>query len=204
MLEDILAGWRRGIRGPLPQLTGIQVLTAIVLLRDHGPLGRRALSRALRIKDGVARGLLERLAEQNMIRIRESGALLSEVGLKRLEEELARLGVQGMRELDVTSLIPRKLAVAIHVPHRYEQGMTGVRERDEAVRAGAEGAITITMLNGKLVVPPDNRKMPSEEDIRFKQLFALSDKDLLVIGFAETLGPALIGSLAAVASLSRK
>ena len=66
ILEDILEKWRRGSTGPLPQLTPLQLLNALVLVEREGPVGRRALSETLQLNDGVVRGLLERLAASKM------------------------------------------------------------------------------------------------------------------------------------------
>lgn len=206
MLDDILSGWRRGSRGPLPRLTSLQVLAALILIRGEGPVGRRMLSQALRINDGVARGLLERLSEKEMIRIAENGASLSETGGKRLDSELGVLGVRSIHDLGETELVPGKRAVGVHLTDRYEMGLNGIRERDEAVRAGADGTITIAMLDGRLVVPPDNKDvsdMTRDEDSRLRKLFGPSEKDVLIIGFAADSRLALVGALAAVLSLAK-
>jgi len=206
LLDDILSGWRRGSRGPLPQLTSLQVLAALILIRGEGPVGRRLLSQALGINDGVARGLLERLSEKDLIRIAENGASLSEAGRKRLDSELGLLGVGSIHELGETELVPGKRAVGVHLSGRYVMGLNGIRERDEAVRVGADGAITMALLNGRLVVPPDNkdvRDMSRDEDSRLRGLFGPAEKDLLIVGFASDSRLALVGALAAVLSLAR-
>ncbi len=205
MFEDILQGWRRGTRGPLPQLTNLQVLAALILIHREGPLGRRILSQALQINDGVARGLLERLAEHGIITIAESGATLSGTGEKRLEKELESLGVKSIHELDGTDLVPGKHAAGIRLANKYQPGITGVRERDEAVRAGADGTITLAMIRGRLVMPPDNtdtRETSSAEDERLRKLFRPLERDLLIIGFADDTRIALVGALAAALALS--
>lgn len=176
------------------------------MIRGEGPVGRRMLSQALRINDGVARGLLERLAEKDLIGIAENGASLSEAGRKRLDSELGLLGVRGIHELGITELVPGKFAVGVHLFGRYEMGLNGIRERDEAVRVGADGTITMAMLDGRLVVPPDNkdvRDMTRNEDSRLSRLFGLSEKDLLIIGFASDSRLALVGALAAVLALAK-
>jgi len=205
MFEDILQGWRRGARGPLPQLTNLQVLAALILIRREGPVGRRVLSQALRINDGIARGLLERLSDHEIITIGESGAALSEIGEKRLEKELGSLSVKSIHELGGTDLVPGKHAAGIRLANMYRHGMTGLKERDEAVRAGADGTITLAMLHGRLVMPPDNRdtrESSSSEDDRLRKLFRPLERDLLIIGFADDSRTALVGALAAAIALS--
>lgn len=207
LLTDILGGWRHGARGPLPQITGLQVLAALILIRDGGPLGRRALSQALQIKSGVARGLLERLAEHDIVVINDDGASISKTGSKTLDNELETLGIRKIQDLHDMGLVPGKKGTAIHIAGCYREGLNGISERDEAVRAGADGTIIIVMLDGKLVIPPDNkdvRDMSVSEDSRFRQLFHPSEKDLIVVGFSDNTGPALAGALAAAASIARR
>ena len=163
------------------------------------------LSQALRINDGVARGLLERLAEHGMITIAENGAALSPTGQVRLEKELELLSVKKIHELDETDLVPGKHAAGIRLANKYRPGMTGVKERDEAVRAGADGTITLAIVRGRLVMPPDNRdtrEISSQEDERLRKLFRPLEKDLLIIGFADDSRTALIGALAATLAIS--
>jgi len=207
MLEDMLEKWRRGTRGPLPQLTPLQLLNALLLIDQEGPVGRRALAQALQINDGIARGLLERLAEQGIVAVTETGVRLSEEGKTRLREVLRQMSVKKILTLENSDLVPGMTAVGIHLTRRYEVGMTGIPQRDEAVKAGADGSITIAVKEGRLVVPPDDRDaadLSPKENSRLRRLFKLSDNDLIIIGFAKDERRAMAGALAAVLSLSPK
>ena len=205
MLEEMLGKWRRGTRGPLPQLTSLQLLNALQLIDQEGPVGRRSLAQALRINDGIARGLLERLAEQGMVMVSETGVKLSQEGRTRLRDALRQMAVRKILNLDQTDLVPGRVAVGIHLARRYQAGMTGIAQRDEAVKAGADGSITLAVKNGRLVIPPDNRDaadLSPKENTRLRSVFRLSDNDLIIIGFAKDHRRAMAGALAAVLSLS--
>ena len=207
MLGKMLEKWRRGTRGPLPHLTPLQLLNALLLIDQEGPVGRRSLALALQINDGIARGLLERLAEQGIVRVTETGAKLSQEGKSRLREVLRTMSIKKILNLDKTELVPGTLAVGIHLAHSYEAGMTGIPQRDEAVKAGADGSITIAVKDGRLVVPPDNRDtadVSPKEHSRLRTLFKPTDNDLIIIGFAKDQRRAMAGALAAVLSLSPK
>jgi hypothetical protein len=205
MLEEMLDRWRRGARGPLPHLTPVQLLTALVLIDEQGPVGRRALAQALQINDGVTRGLLERLAEQGLVDVGEgTGVKLSTQGRDTLQKYLKQAAVRKIKTLDETELVPGKISVGVHLAKMYKSGITGVSQRDEAIKVGAEGTITIAVVNGKLVIPPDNKKVAEvspREDARIRELFRLSEKDLVIIGFGRDANRALSGALAAVLSL---
>ena len=207
MLEEILDKWRRGARGPLPQLTPVQLLNALVLIDQEGPVGRRALAQALQINDGVTRGLLERLAEQGLAEVSEgTGVKLSRQGRETLQKYLKQIAVRKIKTLDETELVPGKVSVGIHLAKRYKPGITGVLQRDEAIKVGAEGTLTIAVVNGKLSIPPDNKKVAElspREDARIREFFRLAENDLVIIGFGKDANRALSGALAAVLSLEK-
>src|SRR2546427_7589468 len=126
MLEDMLDRWRRGARGPLPQLTPVQLLNALVLIDQEGPVGRRALAQALQINDGVTRGLLERLAEQGLVEVSEgTGVKLSSQGRETLQKYLKQIAGRKIKTLDETEIAPCKISEGVHLTKMYKPGMTG-------------------------------------------------------------------------------
>ena len=205
MLEEMLEKWRRGARGPLPHLTPVQLLNALVLIDQEGPVGRRALALALQLNDGVARGLLERLAEQGLVEVSEgTGVKLSKNGRETLRKYLRQIGVEKITALDETELVPGKVSVGVQLSSKYRPGMTGVPQRDEAIKAGADGTITMALVRGNLLIPPDGKKVKDlspHDDDRLQELFKLSENDLMIVGFGRDARRALSGALAAVLSL---
>ena len=204
MLEDVLEKWRRGQTGPLPHLTSLQLLQALILIHEKAPVGRRILAQELEISDGTVRGLLERLSEQGIIQVNKSGAVLTGQGTSRLRKHLSELSFMKMEFLGGCDLVPGKSATAIQLTGKYRPGMTGVPQRDEAVRSGAQGSVTIGFQGGRLVLPPDNREtaeMSPKEDKRLREIFVLSENDLIVIGFAGNRSRSLSGALAAVLTI---
>jgi DNA-binding transcriptional regulator LsrR (DeoR family) len=171
---------------------------------QRGPLGRRALSEELEIKNGIARGLLERLAEQNIIRVNENGVELTLTGKNKLQSLLDKLSVKKIVVLETSDLAPGPSAAVAHVRRAYRSGMTGVQQRDEAIKAGADGAITMTVKSGELRIPPDNAKISElapAENKRLRKLLNTSDNDIVIIGFGQNPRRALAGALGAVLSL---
>ncbi len=207
MLEEMLDKWRRGARGPLPQLTPVQLLNALVLIDQEGPVGRRALAQALQINDGITRGLLERLAEQGLVEVIEgTGVKLSREGRETLQKYLKQIAVRKIKILDETELVPGRISVGVHLAKKYKPGITGLSQRDEAIKVGAEGSITIAVVSGKLSIPPDNKKVAElspGEDARIRELFRPSENDLVIIGFGKDANRALSGALAAVLSMEK-
>ncbi len=205
MLEDVLDKWRRGQTGPLPHLTSLQLLHSLILIHEKAPVGRRILAQELEVSDGTVRGLLERLAEQGIIQVNKSGAVLTGQGASRLRKHLSELNIMKMEFLDGCELVPGKSATAIQLIGKYRPGMTGVPQRDEAVRSGAQGSVIIGFRGGRLVLPPDNREaaeVSPREDKRLREIFDLSENDLIVIGFAGNKPRSLSGALAAVLTIT--
>src|SRR2546430_17271363 len=96
--------------------------------------------------------------------------------------------------------------MGVHATKLYRPGMTGIVQRDEAIRAGAEGSITVAVLGRKLVIPPDNKsiaELAPKENARLRSELDSADKDLVVICFGKDPGRALAGALAAGRSLQK-
>src|SRR5207249_5870461 len=116
LLRELLYKSPRGTKGTLSQLTPVQLLNALVLIDQEGPVGRRALAQALQINDGVTRGLLERLAEQGLVEVSEgTGVKLSRQGRETLQRYLKQIAVRKIKKLDETELVPGKVSVGIHL-----------------------------------------------------------------------------------------
>jgi len=206
ILEDILEKWRRGSTGPLPQLTPLQLLNALVLVEREGPVGRRALSETLQLNDGVVRGLLERLAASKMALVTAKGVQLSKMGKESLRKLLRQLSIKKIISIDQSDLVSANSVMGVHATKLYRPGMTGIVQRDEAIKAGAEGSITVAVLGKKLVIPPDNKsiaELAPKENARLRSELEPTDKDLIIIGFGKDPGRALAGALAAVLSLQK-
>jgi len=188
-------------------MSALQLLNALVLIEREGPLGRRALSHALHIKDGIARGLMERLAESKVVSVTESGVQLSKLGKQSLHKLLRQLSIKKVVPLPESDLVIGSQAMSIHAIGGYRTGMTGITQRDEAIKAGAEGTITVAAIGRKLVIPPDNKTLADlapKENARLRNEFKPSDKDLVIIGFGKDQSRALAGALAAVLSLQQR
>ena len=169
-------------------------------------MGRRALASALQLNDGVIRGLLERLAESRMVTVTETGVQLSKVGKENLRKLLRQLSIKKTISLEQSDLVPAHSAMGVHVSKAYRPGMTGIVQRDEAIKAGADGSITVAVLGKRMAIPPDNKSIaelaPKDNAMLWSELEPV-DKDLIIIGFGKDPGRALAGALAAVLSLQK-
>jgi Domain of unknown function (DUF4443) len=164
------------------------------------------LASALQLNDGVIRGLLERLAESKMVTVTEIGVQLSKIGKENLRKLLRQLSIKKIISLEQSDLVPTNSAIGIHVSKAYRPGMTGIVQRDEAIKAGADGSITVAVLGKKLAIPPDNKSLAQlapKENARLRNELEPRDTDLIIIGFGTDPERALAGALAAVFSLQK-
>jgi len=127
-------------------------------------------------------------------------------GGETTQKFIKKLAGRTTKTLDESELVPGKVPVAVHLAQMYKPGITGVLQRDEAIKVGAEGTLTIAVVNGKLSIPPDNKRVAElspREDSRIRGLFHPSENDLVIIGFGKDANRALSGALAAVLSLEK-
>jgi hypothetical protein len=77
----------------------------------------------------------------------------------------------------------------------------GCEQRDEAVRAGAIGATTLVVRNGKIVFPGDDDYPDQEMLSPLRRLFEVEDGDLVIIGSAFSYEAAEKGAVSAALSM---
>lgn len=147
---------------------------------------------------------MERLAESRTVTVTETGVQLSQQGKQSLHRLLRQLSIKKIVPLDGSDLVTGSRAISVLVTGAYRPGMTGISQRDEAIKAGADGSITIATLGRKLVIPPDNKNLAElapKENARLTDALKPSNRDLIIIGFGKDASHALSGALAAVFSL---
>lgn len=147
---------------------------------------------------------MERLSQGDIVSVGDAGVQLSKAGKTSLHAFLRRLAIKKIVSLDGSDLIRDKAAMGIHLSGGYKPGMTGIVQRDEAIKAGAEGSITVAVVGRRLVIPPDNKNLADlapMDNGRFRTEFHLADKDLIIVGFGKDSTNALTGALAAVLSV---
>jgi len=77
----------------------------------------------------------------------------------------------------------------------------GIEQRDEAIKIGGEGAITLIVKDGKLIFPGTGEVANENLAEIIKRLFKLNDCDVVIIGFAKQKNKAEEATLMAALSL---
>ncbi|HVP23153.1 MAG TPA: DUF4443 domain-containing protein [Conexivisphaerales archaeon] len=133
--------------GPHPSFALVHALYALFVL-DGQPVGRQKLASTLSIGEGSVRTLLRKLTRRGLVSIQRSGCSLTPKGEKLLDEASASFYLFEPRR----GSLPGRASFGVGVRGGAELAK-GIQERDEAIKAGAEGAITLVSRGGELYMP---------------------------------------------------
>jgi DNA-binding MarR family transcriptional regulator len=185
-LLEALAKWRgRAGRGPKVEVPLPKLLLLLRILGSEGPIGRYALVDRLKLGEGVVRSMLSMLAKQGFVEVKRGrGCKLTPEGLKELEALLRSHHIAGLKPLDAPHLRMGAFNVAVQVKGAASKVRMGVEQRDEAVKAGALGAITLVFKGGRLLIPGVEKPL-EEADPKLAEaiqgLFQLEEGDVVAL-----------------------
>lgn len=128
----------------------------------------------------------------------ESGMRLTAEGCRRVEAAGISVATVNARGLCVG-----ECDVAVLVRGKAFKVRDGLRQRDEAVKAGAAGATTLVFLRGRLLMPPETDMDSSYPELarQVRAAFRLEDEDVVVIGSAPDVRAAEDGAFSASVAL---
>lgn len=154
-LLEALSKWRaRRGRGPRVEVPISKLILLTRAIAREGPVGRYQLADKVGLGEGVVRSLLAALARQGLVEVKRGrGCVLTPDGRRELEELLKSYGIADVRPLSPPQLGMGGFEVAVHVKGASSKVRLGVEQRDEAIKAGARGALTLVFKGGRLVVP---------------------------------------------------
>ena len=183
-------------RGAKPKYKKFHVLLTLLLLDEFGPIGRYSLSDYLGLSEASTRSILKRLNDVGLSHSPgqysgRQGNWLSTKGMqlvKKLKEHVQLVRVR------VCDIFP-DFEWGILVRNGGKLVKDGIRQRDEAVRAGAHGAITLTFRDGYWLFPETGKK------INVLGIDKPIENDALIIAFDEENKSVFYGSIAAAYNL---
>jgi hypothetical protein len=182
--------------GPTPKFSLYHIWKAYQIIDSAGPVGRKALAEILQIGEGSTRTILDKMIREGSVENTRRGAMLTERGNKRL----ASMGVI-TGPVEIEGLTLGKHNCAVLVKGMADTVKLGCEQRDEAVRAGAIGATTLVVRNGKIVFPGDDDYPDQEMLSPLRRLFEVEDGDLVIIGSAFPYEAAEKGAVSAALSM---
>ncbi|MBI0584197.1 MAG: DUF2111 domain-containing protein [Methanomassiliicoccus sp.] len=183
--------------GPNPKFTLFHVWKTYSVLYNKGPMGRKMLTQILGIGEGSTRTILDKMIREGSIENTKLGAVLTERGVKTFRSS----------GISATPVLIDGLTISNHDCAVLVKGMadrigTGYEQRDEAVRAGAVGATTLVVSDGRLIFPGDQMEADQSLLAPIRSAFSLEENDVVIIGTANAYEVAEKGAVTAALSLS--
>ncbi len=185
--------------GPSPKFTPYHVWKTFRLIDTQGPISRKKLAESLGIGEGSVRTILNKMTQEELISNSRDGAILTERGKRRL----LSMGIE-ISPVDLPRTLGGKYACAVLVREAGKLVDNGREQRDDAVRAGAEGAVTVVMKSNELVFPADSFRLDKAESDLLTKVFMIKDGDVVVMGFGPTYRDAEKGAVSAALTLCQQ
>jgi DNA-binding transcriptional regulator LsrR (DeoR family) len=187
--------------GPRPLFTQLDLARAIEIIgTEH--IGRNKLSEKLGLGEGTTRTLIDRLLDARLIEISRSGCELTRTGHSILNELNRRLGTR--TTVPRSSVTVGTYNFGILVKGAANMVKSGIEQRDAAVRAGADGAVTFVVKHGELVMPPaaESRvRRQANNAKKIQETFRPQESDAIIIAGADSEQNAEEGARAAAWTL---
>lgn len=180
--------------GPIHRFGDHHVYRALSQLSDCKRRGRKSLADSIGIGEGSIRTILDFLRDKGFIEVRQTGIQITKSGSYFLE------GIPLMVErLPSTDMSLSDNNVAVQVKGSANMVVSGIQQRDSAIKAGADGATTIVIKEGNLIIPPEyDLDLEQPVDARvLRKLFDLREGDVIIIGTAKNFDDAENGAVAA-------
>jgi len=205
MLKKVVNEWRKGKRGPTPKTNIEDLATILIMLKHSGGMGRYRISEEMEIPDGTIRGVLKKLSEIGILKTTPRGCELTNLGEKVLMEYLSEMGIEKieLQEGDEFNLIaPGRIKVLALLKMGVEKVTSGLIQRDEAVKAGADGATIIVKKGGKMIIPRVDTSRELEEQLRkLEEKYGVEEGNVIIFCWGGSLAKAVKGALKAAATL---
>lgn len=174
----------------------VHVVKAMLLLGKRMQ-GRESLMKELMLNEASAKTLLKNLEKKALIKSGYTGSCLTKKGLGFVA--LFNEKISGPAEIAITGITMSDYNIAYLVRNAAPRIKKGVEQRDQAILMGADGLTTL-VYRKKLFMPGlEKWKIPPE----LKNIFALKENDIILIGSAKNQRKADLAALNAAINLLR-
>lgn len=184
--------------GPLHRFTDYHVYKTLSLLTDGRRKGRKQMADRIGLGEGSMRTIVEYLRDEGLVDVKQTGIRITKAGM----DFISLLPLQ-VYELDAQDISLGEHSVAVQVKGMASKVTSGMEQRDQAIKAGADGATTVVVKGERLTIPVDfdlDKERP-ETAWALRRLFDINDGDVIIIGTSLDLQRAEEGALAAALEL---
>ncbi|PIT85760.1 hypothetical protein COU36_01445 [Candidatus Micrarchaeota archaeon CG10_big_fil_rev_8_21_14_0_10_59_7] len=182
--------------GPTPSFHESDVARFLWLLRG-GRKSRGALAKELGVGEGSVRTIIAFLLKTRLIDVGRRGCALTKKGTI----EITSLGVKDARFVPATELSYGRRAFAIVLKMREQSGLLW---RDAAVKAGAEGATTLRVTNGRPDAGVPGFRLRAADAERIMGALNANEGDAVILGYGATPLASERGAWAAALSRAKQ
>lgn len=184
--------------GPLHRFNDYHVYKTLSLLTDGRRKGRKQMADRIGLGEGSMRTIVEYLRDEGLVDVKQTGIRITKAGM----DFISLLPLQ-VYELDAQDISLGEHSVAVQVKGMASKVTSGMEQRDQAIKAGADGATTVVVKGERLTIPVDfdlDKERP-ETAWALRRLFDINDGDVIIIGTSLDLQRAEEGALAAALEL---
>ena len=185
-------------KGPLPRFAAIHVQMALEQIAKHDKVSRKQIVKKIGVGEGSVRTILNQLKNRGLIISSKGGHSLTARGKNFLEK------AQEFVQVDVGDLTVGRANVATLIKGAAAKVKRGIEQRDEAMKAGAEGASVLIFKDGKLRFPDGFAEVGVDASETLVKLLKPEESDAIVIGAASDARTAETGARAAARTLTRR
>jgi Domain of unknown function (DUF4443) len=189
-------------RGPRAGFGEAQFLKALIEIGKLGRIGRGRLGKLLDLGSGESRTLIRRLKNAGYIEIDSSGCYLTKSGSRKYDEIKRSIPWSSAVEGSPLGSGMKSHAIVLRKPTGVLR--KGIEQRDAAIKAGANGALTVVYRSGKFLLPSENvdcERNGRTEPWNSIRTAALKNGDTVIISSAESALGAEYGALSAALTL---
>ena len=171
----------------------------VLFLLSERPMGRHQLMKEMGLGEATIKTLVKRLKKNNLIKKTTKGNVLTKKGILFVSKILKK--ISRPVEIAIDKYTIGKYNYAVLVKKASSKLRSGIEQRDEAIKIGADGATTLLCKNDRLILPGCDRKIIELEKILRKN-FKIENENVIVIGSASTKKKAEEASIIAALSLT--
>ena len=190
--------------GHIESFNYVYIGLLIYWLGEHAPRSRSEISNFLTLGEGSVRTMLRRLKEKDMIRVTREGVYLSDNGSSFFSALKTAFPI--LTEGSFGSLSLGRFSVIVRVDKGKEKVSHGIEQRDESIRYGAKGAITLIYEEGHFMIPGEGEDCevlyPQETWEKIRMSTNPKNGDIIIICSAESIQRAYLGCFAAALTLN--
>lgn len=161
----------------------------------------------LRVTEGTVKSIIGRLKGHGYITVDKTGVRVTLEGSLEFHRRLKEMGIESIRDLPHEELSIGPSSVAILIRGMLRRETLGLEERDQAVRAGALGAVTIVYGNGVYTMPGVYGNLEIEAPKWYKaisNIFKPEGESCIVVVFGENRWIAAEAALSVALKLKRR